>query len=111
MFDYDMMICSSAPFHNHYIMTGILVALILLLIAVITVTQSHYANTSLYDPGTQHPPGMPTKDPWGQTFVFVKGIFVSSTGSTYTYEIIRSVAGRPSGRLDLHVHCSAIHIL
>ena len=64
MFDYDMMICSSAPFHNHYIMTGILVALILLLIAVITVTQSHYANTSLYDPGTQHPPGMPTKDPW-----------------------------------------------
>ena len=93
-------------------MTVKLVTLILLLIAVvITVTRSHYANTSLYDPGTQHPQGMPTKDPWGQTFVFVKGIFVSSTGSTYTYEIIRSVAGRPSGLLNLHVHCSAIHIL
>ena len=40
------------------------------------IMQSHYANVSLYDPGTLAPPGLPTIDPWGQTFVYVKEIII-----------------------------------
>ena len=41
-----------------------------------TITQSHYANASIYDPGTLAPPPLTTMAPGGQTFVFVKEIVV-----------------------------------